>query len=84
MNYREFTCVVCGRKAIDRSPAQKRIYCSEQCAWKQFRVNRGIGIGSKTPSCVHNDAVVCEAHKCGSCGWNPKVEQRRKEALGYG
>ena len=82
--YREFNCVVCGAKAIDRSPAQKRMYCSEQCAFHKFRRNHGIGVGIKTPSCIYNKEVHCEIHKCGTCGWNPKVEQRRKEALSYG
>ena len=82
--YREFNCVVCGAKAIDRSPAQKRMYCSEQCAWDQFRRNRGIGVNAKTPPCIHNQEVQCAVHKCSTCGWNPKVEQRRKEALAYG
>lgn len=81
---REFTCVVCGAKAIDRSPAQNRIYCSTQCCDIQYRRNHGVGVGIRTPSCIHNEEVQCAVHKCGSCGWNPTVEQKRKEAMGYG
>ena len=84
MNYREFTCVVCGAKAIDRSPAQKRIVCSDQCGQVRFRRNHGVGVGMKTPSCVHNKEIACQIHKCSTCGWNPEVEQKRKEALAYG
>ena len=84
MKYREFACVVCGTIDIDRSPAQKRIYCSPQCSFHQYRRNHGIGVGIKTPSCAYNKEVQCAVPKCGTCGWNPKVEQKRKEALGYG
>lgn len=84
MKYREFTCVVCGAKAIDRSPAQKRLVCSENCAQVRFSRNHGVGVSFKTPSCIHNKEIRCVEHKCGICGWNPKVEKKRKEALGYG
>ena len=84
MKYREFSCIVCGTKAIDRSPAQRRIYCSDQCAHMRFRRSHGVGVMLKTPSCIHNKEIQCDVHKCGSCGWNPKVEKRRKEALVYG
>lgn len=83
--YREFTCVVCGAKAVDRSPAQKKMYCSDSCAWKGYRVSHGIGTsGFVTPDCIYNDSVECKIHKCSTCGWNPRVEAKRKEALGYG
>ena len=84
MNYREFTCVVCGTKAIDRSPAQKRMYCSQQCNDLHFRRSHGVGVIIKTPSCIHNREIRCEVHKCSTCGWNPAVEKKRKEALGCG
>ena len=30
--------------------------------------------------CVWRTSILCGDHsKCGSCGWNPKVEERRKE-----
>ena len=84
MKYREFNCVVCGAKAIDRSPAQKGLYCSQRCNMMHFRRDRGVGVEIKTPSCIHNKEVRCFEHKCGTCGWNPKVEMKRKEAMGYG
>lgn len=83
--YREFNCAVCGKKAIDMSPTGTRKYCSVSCAEKAFRISKGIGTsGFTTPSCIHNDAVECQIHKCSTCGWNPRVEAKRKEALGYG
>ena len=84
MKYREFNCIVCGAKAIDRSPAQNRIYCSDQCNLVHFRRSRGIGIGIKTASCTYNKEIKCEIHKCSTCGWNPEVAQKRKEAFAYG
>lgn len=84
MNYREFTCLYCGAKAIDRSPAQKRLYCSIECRDIYWRRKHGVGVTTKTPSCIHNIHILCGDHKCGTCGWNPKVEKKRKEALGYG
>lgn len=83
--YREFNCAICGKKAIDMSPGGNRKYCSESCTRKGYRLSRGIGKrGFVTPTCIHNEAVECSMHKCSTCGWNPKVEQKRKEALAYG
>ena len=84
MKYREFKCAVCGEVTIDRSPGQRKKYCSDQCTQVQYRRNHGVGVNAVTPSCIYNKEVGCMIHKCGSCGWNPKVEQKRKEALIYG
>ena len=84
MNDREVTCVYCGAKIIDRSTNHTRKYCSNYCMQAQWRRNHGVGVNPKTPSCIHNREVQCVDHKCGRCGWNPKVEQKRKEAMGYG
>ena len=27
--------------------------------------------------CYFNSGVECNEHKCGVCGWNPKVSERR-------
>ena len=29
--------------------------------------------------CYHSDAVECESHNCGKCGWNPVVDAARKK-----
>ena len=79
MEYREFTCVYCGRKAIDKSNSKTRIYCSERCAHTHYRRKHGVGITVKTPSCIYNKEVQCMVQKCGTCGWNPAVEKKRKE-----
>ena len=84
MEYREFTCIVCGAKGIDRSTTQTRKYCSENCASINWHRMRGVGTYIKTPSCVHNREIRCFEKKCSTCGWNPKVEMKRKEALAYG
>lgn len=84
MKYREFTCAVCGVKAIDRSPAQKRLYCSGECNTRAYRERRGLILDLKTTCCTYNKEVLCLDDDCASCGWNPRVEQKRKEALAYG
>lgn len=35
----------------------------------------------KPTVCPHNDACRCTVKECYKCGWHPKVEKRRKEAL---
>lgn len=84
MEYKEITCLCCGAKAIDMSRTGTKKFCSEQCAQLHFRRSRGVGVKTVSPPCIHNIGVLCAEHKCGRCGWNPKVELRRKEALGYG
>jgi hypothetical protein len=84
MEYRETTCVYCGAKITDRSTNHARKFCSDYCAQAQFRRDHGIGVMIKTPSCIHNIHIRCEDHRCGRCGWNPEVEQKRKEAFAYG
>lgn len=85
--YREFTCVVCGRKAIDRGKRQDAKLCSEKCRNKYFYHNPGGDITTKH-LCLHNVGVSCENHQCDGCGWNPDVQKARKEKImdgvGYG
>lgn len=84
MEYREFTCLYCGAKGIDRSRTKTRKYCDTNCQQAYLRIKNGVGVNTVTASCTHNRNVLCDVHKCGKCGWNPKVEKKRKEALGYG
>lgn len=84
MEYREFVCVQCGQKVIDRSKTRSRKFCSGNCQRTYWYRQHGVGTDIKTPSCIHNKEIRCLVRKCGTCGWNPKVETRRKEALGYG
>jgi hypothetical protein len=84
MRYRETACIICGRKIIDKSTTQTRMYCSEACNYRAFRERHGLIAKLNSPSCTYNIHVQCDMQKCSTCGWNPKVEQRRKEALGCG
>lgn len=84
MEYKEFTCVICGKKALDKSTTQSRMYCSQKCASIAYERNRKMRRKCRESCCVYNPNVLCWGHKCSNCGWNPKVETRRKEALGYG
>lgn len=80
MKYREFTCVVCGRKAIDKGVRQDAKYCSQTCNQKGYYLARRAKpyVGSV---CRYNDGVTCNSCNCAECGWNPAVEKMRKEAL---
>lgn len=85
MKYREFTCLNCGAKGIDRSTTKTRKFCDIHCS-QSYNYRKKLGKLYDVPShsCIYNREVRCYLHKCGVCGWNPKVEQKRKEALGYG
>lgn len=83
MEYRKFNCVYCGKTDIDRSTTRTKKFCSPACAQAHFRRSHGVGI-SVGESCPNNNGVICDIHKCGNCGWNPKVEARRKKELAYG
>lgn len=76
---KEYTCIVCGAKGIDRSSTGARKFCSHECSnsyWRQVN-----GVGKKSPGCIFNEGVACEVHQCLNCGWHPRVERIRKEAL---
>lgn len=81
---RKFTCLNCGAKGIDNSKSGNRKFCDPNCTQAYYRRQHGVGVEIKTPPCTYNKEIRCNEHKCGSCGWNPKVEKKRKEALGYG
>lgn len=69
-----FKCKRCG-KEFDGRPGQAiRVFCSKNCYQQYVYEQRHF-------TCPHNDAVVCGHQKCYSCGWNPKVNQKRMEAM---
>lgn len=85
MNYREFTCLYCGAKSIDMSKTKNRKYCDYTCLQAHnYRKKQGKLEIVPTQPCIYNRQVQCDLQKCGTCGWNPKVEKKRKEALGCG
>ena len=85
MEYREFTCLYCGAKGLDRSKTKTRKFCGYTCQQAyRYRLIRDKLDAVPTRPCIYNRQVQCDLQKCGVCGWNPKVEQKRKEALGYG
>ena len=65
-------CEICGKEFVTRFKDAR--FCSHKCANGR---KRGIGVCN----CPHNEALICNERKCGSCGWNPKVAQRRMEAM---
>lgn len=74
--YREFTCIECGGKGIDRGVRQNAIYCSPKCAHKHYVKNM-----REMVLCNHNEGVVCNNQQCDGCGWNPEVHKARKEKI---
>ena len=84
MKYREFTCLYCGEKGIDMSKNQRRKFCDVNCSSAYGRRQNGMKARIKTLSCIYNREIRCEIQKYGICGWNPKVEKKRKEALWHG
>lgn len=80
---REFNCVVCGKIAYTRCSNGRGKFCSKKCANAYARKARGIGKEVEL-QCMFNDRVQCGERNCQNCGWNPKVEQKRKEAFVYG
>ena len=83
MKYREFTCIYCGAKSIDRSTSQSKKYCDITCqrAYLNQKKRKKLDVDC---TCIHNRNVLCNLQKCSTCGWNPNVELKRKEAIGYG
>lgn len=79
MEYREFTCIVCGEKGIDKSHKRNKMFCSKECGQAHYRQINGFGsrVGE---DCYFNEGVACDEHHCENCGWNPAVIKIRKEA----
>lgn len=77
---REYTCAVCGKRDVDRGSKQNKVVCSPECYEIYYRRKNGIGIEKEGRQyCQFNDGVECYQHKCGKCGWNPKVAKKRLE-----
>ena len=78
-----FTCLACGKEFWARRKDAK--YCNMYCSNGRKRIQQlkltKAEIEAVVFQCPHNDAVRCSMSRCGVCGWNPSVEQKRKEAL---
>lgn len=74
---RPFTCINCGTGFT--SVIKDAKFCGKHCA-NQYKMTQGNAERNKyqyTFQCPHNEAVVCDKHNCGNCGWNPKVADYR-------
>ena len=78
--YREFTCIECGAKGIDRGYRQDAKLCSTKCRNKYFYRKPGADIKTKH-LCLYNVGVSCENHQCEVCGWKPDVQKAREEKI---
>ncbi len=74
---KEYVCARCGKKIVSN---QYRRFCSVACSNAYRRTINGWG-KTAGEACQFNQGVCCEVKHCTGCGWNPKVEARRKEAL---
>ena len=72
---REIICPVCGKKAIDKSSLQNKMFCSRLCLNRYHDRKRSKPVEKV---CQHNAWVLCMDKQCDRCGWNPVVEQARK------
>ena len=78
MKAKEYTCIFCGAKGVDRSTTGDRKFCSKNCAAKHWR--RVHSVRHESTGCLFNEGVACDNHsRCLSCGWNPEVDSLRKE-----
>lgn len=78
--YREFICMECGEKGIDKSAKGNKNFCSKDC-YKRYWYRKKNIKSDLEQSCLFNEEIACEERKCVSCGWNPAVAKMRKEAL---
>ena len=72
---KRLTCAVCNREFL--TDAFNGRYCSIECRYDARCAQYGWG----KKCCKFNDYVNCGVHGCEKCGWNPEVEQKRKEAI---
>ena len=78
---RPYTCVNCGIGF--ESVIKDAQFCGHHCA-NQYKMTKGNEERKKYQyifQCPHNEAVTCDRHNCGNCGWNPVVAQRRMYKL---
>ena len=77
---REFTCIVCGKKGIDRSNSHDKKFCSKKCSRRNWYLTH-LDDQPEKQDCKYNEGVSCFDGKCEKCGWNPEVAKRRSEFL---
>lgn len=73
-----FTCLFCGKSGETNRREQK--YCGTACR-QRYRRNVRRPQLEFTP-CPYNAGVDCRGDNCFKCGWNPEVEQKRREKMG--
>lgn len=80
-------CLYCGDEFIG---SKGQIFCSHTCANRGRRIlEKGDFDHSLTWErdadrkwiCPYAENVSCHRRNCNKCGWNPKVEKERTEAI---
>lgn len=78
MEHEEKRCPVCNT-AIRKD--SKAIYCCQACSRAAYYRRHTKALRADGGMCYFNSEVLCTKKQCETCGWNPVVEKRRKEAL---
>lgn len=77
-------CPLCGEQFT--KTRSDKVYCSKACTYvacsRASRAKKRKEINELGTDCPHNEGLVCYKRTCGSCGWNPVVEAKRREKLG--
>lgn len=77
-NSMTYICLNCGKGGLTSRHNQK--FCGYACrdAYRERQRRKVV----QFEKCRFNQGVECNADACDTCGWNPKVEKRRKGRLG--
>ena len=72
-------CLACGTEI---PKASKACYCNNKCYMAAYyrRHNPRKELSGEC-LCYYNIEVLCTDRQCENCGWNPIVEQRRRDML---
>ena len=82
MELREFICLNCGTKGIDKSVTKNKKFCDMHCSQAYYyKKKSGKLYADPVLPCIYNREVRCDQKKCSTCGWNPDVEEQRKAAI---
>ena len=72
-------CELCGAAFVITRPEKR--FCSRRCATvaanRRKIARKKEEIAKLGTDCKYNGALLCKDRKCDTCGWNPKVANRR-------
>lgn len=86
----KMNCRFCGREMLVRSTERNRLYCGRSCASrsrtlpKEYAFDQPVEwvkVSEEPSDCPYAEGLNCTERKCGTCGWNPEVAQKRLEQI---